>query len=250
MTMGPRFSFLVTGRNAEPYVRQCLDSILSQTIPDWECLIADDVSTDDTPSILDTYASKDHRLRVFHQPDRRYQLVNLLYLIQRAHGSIMVNVSLDDYLPGPDVLRILTDVYSDPLVDSTYGSCISVFDVDGSVFSQSEKVKEVRPDWWNSYDDLSFQHLYTWKRTLTLRSLSDHFDCYLNPSTGRTWTVCNDSGIFLPVAFLSRKTVLIKEPMYRYRHHPDNDLFRVGEPELVLTVKTMLEYWKRKAESV
>lgn len=52
----PKISIIVPVYNCKKYLRQCLDSILSQTFKDWECLLIDDGSTDESGSICDEYA--------------------------------------------------------------------------------------------------------------------------------------------------------------------------------------------------
>ena len=51
--------------NGEKYIREAIDSILNQTYKDFELIIVDDCSTDDTPKILQTYADKDERIKIF-----------------------------------------------------------------------------------------------------------------------------------------------------------------------------------------
>ena len=55
--------------NAEEYITDCLDSILAQTYPYWKAYCINDGSKDNTASILDDYAKKDARIRVFHTPN-------------------------------------------------------------------------------------------------------------------------------------------------------------------------------------
>ena len=52
--------------NVERYLRFTLDSVIAQTYFDWELLLIDDGSTDESGKICDSYAQKDHRIRVFH----------------------------------------------------------------------------------------------------------------------------------------------------------------------------------------
>lgn len=65
--MTPFFSIIIPVYNVAPYLRECLDSVLAQTFTDWEAICVDDGSTDDSGTILDQYATKDNRFRVFHQ---------------------------------------------------------------------------------------------------------------------------------------------------------------------------------------
>lgn len=50
--------------NGEKFIREQLDSILAQTITDWELIVCDDVSTDSTIAILEEYAKKDGRIQI------------------------------------------------------------------------------------------------------------------------------------------------------------------------------------------
>lgn len=60
----PKVSVVVPVYNVERYLGRCLDSILGQTMPDWEAICVDDGSTDGSTDILRDYAERDSRLRV------------------------------------------------------------------------------------------------------------------------------------------------------------------------------------------
>ncbi|MBR3922421.1 MAG: glycosyltransferase [Kiritimatiellae bacterium] len=61
------FSIIIPVYNVAPYLRECLDSVLVQTLADWEAICVDDGSTDGSGAILDEYAEKDNRMKVIHQ---------------------------------------------------------------------------------------------------------------------------------------------------------------------------------------
>lgn len=65
----PQISVIVPVYNVEPFLRQCVDSILSQTFQDFELILVDDGSPDNCGKICDEYASKDNRVHVIHQPN-------------------------------------------------------------------------------------------------------------------------------------------------------------------------------------
>ena len=63
----PEITVIVPVYNAEKYLRQCLDSILSQKFVDFELVLVDDGSTDGRRKICDEYAAEDGRIRLFHR---------------------------------------------------------------------------------------------------------------------------------------------------------------------------------------
>ena len=60
----PKVSIIIPVYNVEKYLRQCLDSVVNQTLKDIEIICVDDGSTDSSPAILAEYAAKDQRVKV------------------------------------------------------------------------------------------------------------------------------------------------------------------------------------------
>lgn len=67
MNNSPFFSVIVPVYNVSRYLNRCIDSILSQSYGDFELLLVDDGSTDDSGKICDEYVMKDNRIKVFHK---------------------------------------------------------------------------------------------------------------------------------------------------------------------------------------
>lgn len=68
----PAVSVLVPCYNVEKYIRQCLDSIVNQTLKDMEIICLNDGSTDGTLAILREYAARDSRIRIIDKPNSGY----------------------------------------------------------------------------------------------------------------------------------------------------------------------------------
>ena len=66
----PEISIIVPVYRAEKYLNACVDSILNQTYSDFELVLIEDGSPDQSGAICDEYAQKDDRVRVIHQPNQ------------------------------------------------------------------------------------------------------------------------------------------------------------------------------------
>ena len=63
----PSISVIVPVYQAEKFLKQCVESVRSQTFSDWELLLVDDASKDRSPAICDAFGKEDSRIRVFHK---------------------------------------------------------------------------------------------------------------------------------------------------------------------------------------
>jgi glycosyltransferase involved in cell wall biosynthesis len=70
MSKNPTVSVLMPVYNAEKYVAEAIESILTQTFVDFEFIITDDCSTDSSLKILEAYAAKDKRIHLTSRPNR------------------------------------------------------------------------------------------------------------------------------------------------------------------------------------
>ena len=66
-----KLAVILPAYNAENFIAECLESLLNQTFSDFCILAVNDASTDNTGKILETYAAKDARLRVYHLPQNQ-----------------------------------------------------------------------------------------------------------------------------------------------------------------------------------
>ena len=83
-----KLSVVMAVRNGEPYLREAIGSVLAQSVSDFEFLIVDDASTDNTAAILDRVQRRDSRVRVWRNDCQLgpYPSVNRA-LMQRALGG-------------------------------------------------------------------------------------------------------------------------------------------------------------------
>lgn len=105
MNQTPKISVIVAAYNAERYIGRCLDSILAQTMSDFEVIVVNDGSTDGTPAILDGYASKDPRVHVIHKENGGVASARQAGL-DAAQGEYTIHADSDDWVE-PEMLEEL-----------------------------------------------------------------------------------------------------------------------------------------------
>ena len=105
----PKISVIIPCYNVAPYIGECLDSILVQSLQDIEILCVNDRSPDNTLDILNKYAEKDARIRIINQPKNMGVAVARNVAMQVATGDFIAFVDGDDMLPDEDVLA---DMYN------------------------------------------------------------------------------------------------------------------------------------------
>ncbi len=97
MSSIPIISVIIPVYNAEKTIRECVDSILSQNYSNFELILVDDGSIDESANICDNYAEKDNRIRVFHKQNGGVSSARNLGL-EKARGEWIAFVDADDYI--------------------------------------------------------------------------------------------------------------------------------------------------------
>ncbi len=90
-------SIVVPVYKTEKYIRQCLDSILLQEYKDFELILVDDGSPDNSGAICDEYAKKDKRIKVVHKKNEGLRSAVKLG-VSLSHGEYLTFVDSDDWL--------------------------------------------------------------------------------------------------------------------------------------------------------
>lgn len=91
----PRVSVILPCYNGEVYLREAVQSILDQTLADFELIVVDDGSTDSSPAILRNMAGGDARIRVVTQPNGGI-VAALNAAIEHARGQYIARMDADD----------------------------------------------------------------------------------------------------------------------------------------------------------
>lgn len=110
----PEFSVIVPVYKVEKYLDRCIGSILAQTFSDFELILIDDGSPDNSGQICDEYAGKDNRIHVIHKENGGVSTARNAGL-DMAQGKFIVFVDSDDEVT-PNYLELLNSKKADVVI--------------------------------------------------------------------------------------------------------------------------------------
>jgi len=217
--MEPKVSVIMPAYNAERFIEKSINSLLAQTLQDWELIVVDDGSTDSTSKILEKFT--DIRIHVFHQENGGEASARNTGL-QHVKAEYIALLDADDqYLP-----NALEDL-------SSYLDANPEFDVvysEGQICDEEDRplmrLNEIRPGF---YTGRILEHIVltpsivtvpvcTMTRISRLREHSIHFDT--NLVIGTDWDFWIQIAVHCSFGFLDKLTCL-------YRVHNSNITKRV-----------------------
>ena len=104
-------SVIIPVFNVEQYLGYCLDSLIRQSYNDFEALLIDDGSTDDSRTICDDYCQKDNRFHVIHKKNEGIAAARNDGM-ELAKGEYLYFMDSDDYIH-PQALEVLVRALTD-----------------------------------------------------------------------------------------------------------------------------------------
>jgi glycosyltransferase involved in cell wall biosynthesis len=154
--------------NAEQYIPNCIKTLKNQTDKDFKVYLIDDVSTDNTVSVVQRLIDGDDRFELIISQDKKFKLKNLDDLISTFDDEdIVIELDGDDFLLGNEVIGDIRKIYSDKSVWLTNGSFMYTNGAQG--FSSKADPNNVRSAVF------TFSHLRTWKSFLWKSIPKDYF---------------------------------------------------------------------------
>ncbi len=221
----PMISIIVPVYKVESYIRRCIDSILNQTFVDFELILVDDGSPDDSGAICDEYAKKDARIRVIHNQNKGVSAARNTGL-DAALGEYISFIDSDDYVEAC-YLEKLAGKKSDLSICGSY--IISEKEEVHIYFPIEDKVSSSNLE---QITDLFDRDLlkYVWGK-LFKRSIIEaknlRFDTRIS--------LGEDTVFALKYALLCKSFVLISDPLYYYIKYPSGTLTKQLTPHMVIS---------------
>lgn len=119
-THRPLVSFIMPAYNAESYISTAIEAIISQTVQDWELIIVDDCSRDNSLKIAETFAAQDSRIKVVKREVQSGGCYTpRKEAIIRAEADVVSPLDADDSIP-PNYLARLLEVMEREGADAVY----------------------------------------------------------------------------------------------------------------------------------
>lgn len=92
-----KYSFIVPVYNTEKYLKRCLDSLVNQTLKDFEIIVVNDGSTDDSKKIISKYEKKYKNIKVINQKNQGLSMARNNG-VKEANGEYLIFIDSDDYV--------------------------------------------------------------------------------------------------------------------------------------------------------
>ena len=197
--------------NVAKYISYCLESVIGQTLKEWEAICIDDGSTDSSWQVLDEYARRDDRIRIFHQDNHGVSYTRNR-AIDLAKGKYLFFLDPDDWLYDKKVFEDLFEAAEKQNVFVCGGSFQFVYPDHHTVSHPNNHYSKMSftADGRIQYSDYQFD--YAWTRFLYNRE-------FLNTNGLRIpdYTIYEDPVFFVNVMIRAKEFYALKRIVYCYR---------------------------------
>ena len=234
----PLVSFVVTSYNYAQYIEQALDSIKAQTYKNFEIIIVDDCSSDNSVEVVEQYiqCNQDLRITLIKHTQNQGQLASMLDGLKIAQGVFVSFIDSDDVLL-PEFCQTHVKVHMATSVAFTSSQIVEIDENNEihTTYSVSSPHKELSENIKNlddllniSVDDVEYEQLrhkkfggWYWSPNSSAMFRKASINILLNYSNTDKWIVSPDKFLF-NFANLVGGSVNIFVPLVAYRRHKDN----------------------------
>lgn len=126
--MQPTISIILATYNGSKFIRTSIESCLQQTFTDFELIIVNDCSTDNTLSIIEEYAAKDKRIKIIYNEHNKKLPLSLNAGFELAKGKYFTWTSDDNYYAPQALQTMLQQIEDNPISDLVYANYTTIND--------------------------------------------------------------------------------------------------------------------------
>jgi glycosyltransferase involved in cell wall biosynthesis len=217
------FKIIVPTYNSEKWIGNCINSIKTQGYKNFECIVINDCSTDNTLKVIQDFVGDDKRFQIIDNESNLGALCNIynsIYSSNPDRDDVIVTVDGDDRLAHPFVLGLLDQIYTQEECWITYGNYVDSLTLQPGKFSKQIphniiKESSYRENPWSS------SHLRTFKFGLWDKVKKED----LIQEDGKFYQMAWDLSFMIPMLEMARfKSRYIPEILYWYNNdNPLND---------------------------
>ncbi len=214
--MSPLISVILPVYNQEKYIAETIGSILDQSFGDFELLILDDGSTDNSAAVIKEYAAKDPRIKAYYEPNSgKSESTNKL--VSRSQGKWCAFLDADDVMMPDRLERQISFLNANPGVHAVSSNCYYINE-SGRIFgTQKYPLLSTKEEY-----DVIFNkgHFITCAFT-ALTVLKEAFNVV--GGLTKRFEPCEDFEFFNKFIFSGGKVLLIMpEVLMKYRIHSNS----------------------------
>ena len=214
--MLPKISILMAAYNAAKYLRESIDSILSQTMAEWELIAIDDASTDESLSILQQYANRDDRIRVISMPHNGGQAKARNAGLAVARGAYICFVDSDDRLSLDALRKIVERFETVPEADSVLFHLVFWYE-------DNRMRPYPMPSRYDESGQTAFVDSLTWKVHGVYAVRAEIHHRYPYDTSSHAYSDDNTTRLH----FLASRRVVASDADYYYRQHAQSVTHRI-----------------------
>ena len=233
----PTFSIIVPVYNVEDYLSECIDSVLAQTFTDFECMLIDDGSTDESPSICDTYSLKDNRIKVIHKENGGLSDARNTGILNST-GEYIILLDSDDILSNNNALQNLANLTNKTNAQVIFNSMYTTFINNENVFSSCEQFSG-NDDY---YSPAAFYNLIiTCKAKLAGWLFIVQRDFLIRNNLFFKLGTSHEDELWMPFVICNANTIAINHnPFYSYRKNRENSIVFEFNPGRLIDMQTII----------
>lgn len=241
----PKVSIIMPCFNVAPYIRECMDSVLCQTLRDIEIIVVDAASTDGTREILEEYARKDRRILILDDEKKSTGYANNKALYY-ATGEYIGIVETDDYIVDEMYEKLYGYAlrYGAEVVKADYDSFSTFngerFFVRHNILGERKKYYQVLNPRKNKY--VFAAEMYNWAG-IYKRDFLNRYKIQYQETPGASF---QDNGFWFQVFSFAEKAVFVHESLYRYRK--DNPNSSINSNKKVFCMCDEYDFAREKVE--
>lgn len=137
-----KFSIIVPVYNAEKYINKLVDSVINQTYQDYELILVDDGSKDNSYSVIKGFEEKNSKIKAYTKENTGPGLTRK-FGFERSTGDLLFFVDSDDWITSPDSLEEIAKIFSDhPDCDVLFFDREDIIGEQKSVIKGYEQISE------------------------------------------------------------------------------------------------------------